>query len=250
MDNSKISIITATYNSASTVRDTLESVKNQSYNNIEHLIIDGLSKDETLNICNQYHHIANIHSEKDDGIYDAMNKGINLATGDIIGILNSDDFYINNDVIEKVANAFKDDVDAVYGDLQYVDPINTNKVIRTWRSGNYTAKAFLYGWMPPHPTFFVRREVYEKIGAFNTALHSAADYEFMLRVLFKHRLKAAYIPEVLVRMRAGGLSNASLGNRVKANLEDRLAWKMNGLKPYFFTLYLKPVRKILQFIIK
>lgn len=250
MDNPKISIITATYNSAATVTDTLNSVSKQTYPHIEHLVIDGLSKDDSVNICRSFDHVAKIQSEKDNGIYDAMNKGISLATGDIIGILNSDDFYINNEVIEKVANAFKDDVDAVYGDLQYVDPFNTNKVIRSWRSGNYTARDFLYGWMPPHPTFFVRREVYERIGSFNTALHSAADYEFMLRVLFKHKLRAAYIPEVLVRMRAGGLSNASLKNRMKANLEDRLAWKMNGLKPYFFTLYLKPVRKILQYIIK
>ncbi len=245
-----ISIITATYNSAATIADTLESVRHQTHPLIEHIIVDGLSKDSTLDICRSYPHVSFIHSEKDNGIYDAMNKGIAHATGDVIGILNSDDFYVNEKVIAKVAEAFVPGIDAVYGDLQYVDQLNTDKVIRTWRSGSYARNDFLFGWMPPHPTFFVRKEVYQQLGNFNTALRSAADYEFMLRVLFKNQLKAAYIPEVLVRMRAGGVSNASFRNRVNANKEDRLAWKLNGLQPYFFTLYLKPVRKILQYIIR
>ena len=250
MDKMKISIITATYNSAATVRDTLDSVSKQTYPNVEHLIIDGLSKDNSLEICRQYPHVSFIHSEKDNGIYDAMNKGISLATGDIIGILNSDDFYTSDTVLEKVADAFRRGVDAVYGDLQYVHQENTSKVLRTWKSGTYHHRDFFYGWMPPHPTFFVRREVYDRIGSFNTSLRSAADYEFMLRALLKHKMKAVYIPEILVKMRAGGVSNASINNRIRANREDRRAWQINGIKPYFFTLYLKPFRKIFQYIIK
>ena len=246
----KISIITATYNSAGTVRDTLESVKAQTHPEVEHIIIDGLSKDDSLSICRQFPHVSKIVSEKDKGIYDAMNKGIGLTTGDIIGILNSDDFYVNDCVLEKVAAAFADGVDAVYGDLQYVDAHNTSKILRTWRSGSYTTRDFYYGWMPPHPTFFVKREVYERIGLFNTSLRSAADYEFMLRALLKHQLRAAYVPEILVRMRAGGMSNATFRNRLRANREDRMAWKLNELDPYFFTLYLKPIRKIVQYIIR
>jgi glycosyltransferase len=190
-------------------------------------------------------------SEKDNGIYDAMNKGIGLATGDIIGILNSDDVYSHDKVLSKVAAAFTDpSVDAVYADLQYVDPENTNRTIRTWKAGNYRPGSFYYGWMPPHPTFFVRKKIYSDAGLFNISLRSSADYELMLRILLKNKVRAGYIPEILVRMRAGGQSNATLKNRVIANREDRMAWQLNGLKPYFFTLYLKPLRKLSQFIIK
>jgi len=244
----KISIITATFNSAATVRDTLSCVADQQYPNIEHLIIDGVSKDDTLAIVKEFSHVARVISEKDKGIYDAMNKGVKLATGDIIGILNSDDFYTGPLVLSKVAAAFEDDaVDAVYGDLQYVRATNVQAVTRTWKSGNYKKRNLYYGWMPPHPTFFVRRRVYEKCGLFNISLRSAADYELMLRVLLKHNVSARYIPEVLVKMRAGGMSNASLGNRFRANKEDAMAWKLNQLKPYFFTTWLKPLRKVLQF---
>lgn len=252
MENiSKISIITATYNSANTVRDTLESVAKQSYGNIEHVIVDGVSKDKTLDIVQKYSHVSKVVSEKDKGIYDAMNKGVALATGDVVGILNSDDFYAHEDVLEDVMDLFQDpNVDCVYGDLQYVDAHNTQKIIRTWISGKYNRKKFLYGWMPPHPTFFVRKEIYQELGNFNLTLRSAADYEFMLRVLFKNSKRAAYLPDIIVKMRAGGMSNASLKHRLKANGEDRKAWKLNGLKPYFFTVWLKPIRKITQYIIK
>jgi len=138
----------------------------------------------------------------------------------------------------------------VYADLQYVHPDNPQKVIRTWHSGLYQKRNFYYGWMPPHPTFFVRKSVYDRAGVFDLSLRSAADYELMLRILLKHGLTAHYIPRVIVKMRAGGMSNASLWNRLRANKEDRLAWKLNGLEPYFFTLYIKPLRKIHQFIIK
>ena len=247
----QISIITATYNSAKTIRDTLESVKQQEYHDIEHLIIDGQSSDNTLDIVRKYPHVARIISEKDKGIYDAMNKGIEHANGEVIGILNSDDIYVDSHVLLDIARVFANPkVDACYADLQYVREDDTSKVVRNWKSGLYSKKSFLYGWMPPHPTLFVHRRVYDKVGMFNLGLKSAADYEFMLRLFVKNEFNIRYLPRVIVKMRTGGASNASFKNRLKANKEDREAWKINGLKPYFFTLYLKPLRKIFQFINK
>jgi glycosyltransferase len=247
----KISIITATFNSAATVGDTLACIRDQEHPDIEHIVVDGRSTDSTLQIVAQFPHVTKIISEKDNGLYDAMNKGIGMATGDVVGILNSDDMYTDPLVLSHVAEAFRNkDVMTVYADLQYVHADNPWKVLRTWNSGPYRKKSFYYGWMPPHPTFFVRKEVYEQVGLFNLDLRSAADYEMMLRILLKSGLSAAYIPRVIVKMRAGGMSNSSLGNRLRANKEDRLAWKLNGLEPYFFTLYIKPLRKIHQYIIK
>lgn len=247
----RISIITATYNSAATVADTLKSVAEQTYPQVEHLIVDGLSKDDTLRIVEQFPHVARVNSEKDKGIYDAMNKGIALSSGEIVGILNSDDFYVSKDVLQWVADAFADPaIDAVYGNLQYVDPVDTNKVLRHWRAGAFHRNKFYQGWMPPHPGFFVRKRLYNEFGVFNTALRSAADYEIMLRFLFKHEAQAAYVDKLLVKMRSGGMSNASLRNRLRANSEDRQAWRLNGLKPRFYTLTLKPLRKINQYFIK
>ena len=247
----QISIITATYNSAKTIRDTLESVKQQEYRDVEHLIIDGQSSDNTLDIVRRYPHVARIISEKDKGIYDAMNKGIEHANGEVIGILNSDDIYVDSKVLMDIARVFANPmVDACYADLQYVREDDTSKVVRNWKSGLYSKKSFLYGWMPPHPTLFVHRRVYEKVGLFNLDLKSAADYEFMLRLFVKNEFSIRYLPRVIVEMRTGGASNASFRNRLKANKEDRQAWQINGLKPYFFTLYLKPLRKIFQFINK
>ncbi|RYG51890.1 MAG: glycosyltransferase, partial [Chitinophagaceae bacterium] len=182
----KVSIITACYNSAATVRDTLQSVAEQDYPEVEHIIIDGKSSDDTLRVLCDFPHVGTVVSEKDSGIYDAMNKGVRHATGDIVGILNSDDLYTSSNVISRVMKEFEDDsVDAVYADLQYVKFHDTSKVVRTWRSGGFSKSKFYYGWMPPHPTFFVRRQVYEQVGNFNLSLRSAADYEFMLRVLLK-----------------------------------------------------------------
>lgn len=244
----KVSIITATYNSEATIADTLSSVQMQEYSDIEHLVIDGLSRDKTMSIVKSFSHIARLVSEKDSGIYDAMNKGISLATGDVIGILNSDDFYASGDVISKVVKVFETTgCDAVYGDLVYVDRNDTAKVKRYWRSGRYTPGAFLWGWMPPHPTLFIRKEVYQKYGVFKLDLRTAADYELMLRFIHRNSIQIAYIPEVLVKMRAGGASNASLAGRVRANQADRMAWARNGIEPYFFTVYLKPLRKLGQF---
>ncbi len=247
----KFSIITATYNSALTVRDTLHSVGQQDYPDIEHIIVDGSSTDSTLQIVHEFGRVAKVISEKDTGIYDAMNKGIAAATGAVIGILNSDDIYVGPHVISTIAKIFSNpDIQTSYADLQYVQPGNLNKVVRTWKSGNFSRRNFYFGWMPPHPTFFVRREVYDKVGLFNSAMRSAADYELMLRILVKHEIPAHYIPEVIVRMRSGGMSNASFKSRITANKEDRLAWKLNGLEPHFFTLYAKPIRKISQFLIR
>lgn len=247
--NKIISIITATYNSAATVADSLASVAAQKYSAVEHIIIDGNSSDDTLAVVGRYKHVSKIVSEKDDGIYDAMNKGIRVASGEIIGILNSDDFYEHSFVLDKIAAAFSDPgIDVVYGDLQYVNASDVRKIVRTWRAGSFQPDSFLFGWMPPHPSFFVRKRVYDRVGLFNTSLKSSADYELILRILLKNKLKAAYLPEVLVKMRTGGVSNASFSNRIRANKEDRMAWKINGLKPYFFTLYLKPLRKLWQFV--
>jgi glycosyltransferase involved in cell wall biosynthesis len=246
-----VSIITATYNSAATVAETLRSVELQDYPLIEHIVVDGLSKDETLQILQRFPHLSHIISEKDEGIYDAMNKGIRKASGDIIGILNSDDVYADPNVISAVAKAFEDPaVQACYADLQYMDAMDGSRITRTWKAGAYNNSSFYWGWMPPHPTFFVRKEVYEQVGFFNMSLRSAADYEMMLRILVKYKMPVRYIPQVTVKMRTGGMSNASIRNRIRANREDRSAWRLNGLKPYFFTLYLKPLRKITQFLKK
>ena len=246
----KISIITTTYNSATTIEQTIQSVLNQSYTNIEYIVVDGGSTDGTLDIINRYKaQLGKIISEKDNGIYDAINKGIDLATGDIIGILHSDDFYMNSTVIEKIASTFnQNQCDGLYANLYYVDKDDTNKIKRKWNSGNYSEGAFLNGWMPPHPTFFVKKEMYTKFGKYNLQFATAADYELMLRFIHKHKIKLAYLNEFIVKMRVGGKSNNALKSRVTANLDDRKAWEMNGLKPRFYTLYLKPLRKILQFL--
>jgi len=244
-----LSIITPTFNSAATLRDTLQSVASQTYTDIEHIIVDGLSRDNTLEIVRSFPHVRKLVSEKDKGIFDGMNKGLSLATGEVVGILNSDDLYQHSQVIEKVMDRFSDPaVDVVYGDLLYVDANDLNRVVRYWKAGNYSRKSFYNGWMPPHPTFFVRRKYYEQFGNFHIELRSAADYELMLRFLLRHQLHPSYIPEVLVKMRMGGNSNASLRGRLKANAEDRASWTMNGLKPYPWTLWLKPLRKLPQFV--
>ncbi len=246
--NIPISIVTVTMNSAATLHDCLKSVQEQTVKS-EHIIIDGGSSDDTVNIAEAYSSVTKVISEPDMGIYDAMNKGIALASGDVIGILNSDDYFAHRDVLEKVRRAFVEQgTDSCYGDLVYVDTLNTGRIQRVWISGSFDYRKFYWGWMPPHPTFFVRKGVYEKYGMFNTSLGTSADYEFMLRVLVKHRISSLYIPEVLVKMRTGGASNRSLRCRIAANRLDRCAWKVNALKPKPWTLTMKPLSKVLQFL--
>ena len=246
----KVSIITITYNSAETVEDTIQSVLAQDYPDIEYIIVDGASKDDTLSIVNRYKDkIATIQSEPDKGIYDAMNKGVRLATGELIGILNSDDFYADAQVISDIVKTVQSaGADGCYADLVYVDRNETSRVVRTWKSGEYRHGQFMRGWMPPHPTFFVKRAIYAKHGLYSLQLRSAADYELMLRLIHKHGISLAYLPRVITKMRAGGQSNVTLKNRWKANKEDRLACKMNGLQPGFLTLIRKPLSKLLQYV--
>ncbi len=245
-----ISIITAVRNESATIRDSIESIRRQSHP-VEHIIIDGASNDATLEIIRESAVGAVVVSEPDKGFYDALNKGLRIASGDIIGILNANDFYADTEVLARVAEVLSDSsIDSCYGDLFYVDEEQTDRIVRCWRSGTCQKRSFYQGWMPPHPTFFVRRQIYETYGGFNTAFGTAADYELMLRFLVKHRITTAYIPHVLVKMRMGGQSNASWRNRLRANRMDRLAWKANGLRPYPWTLVMKPLRKVGQFFIR
>ena len=245
-----VSIITVVYNGADTIAEAIGSVLGQSYAPIEYIIVDGASTDNTADVVRQYgDQISLFISEPDQGLYDAMNKGIAAATGEVIGILNADDLYRHPDTISRVMALFQQPaVDGVYGDLVYAQRDKPDHIIRYWRAGHYQPGAFLKGWMPPHPTFFVRAGIYRSLGLFTTSLRSAADYELMLRFIHKHQIRVAYLPEVLVVMRMGGVSNSSLGNRLRANREDRLAWQLNALKPNWLTLWLKPLRKLAQFL--
>ncbi|HTF04664.1 MAG TPA: glycosyltransferase family 2 protein, partial [Bacteroidia bacterium] len=207
------------------------------------------STDNTLAIVNEYAgKIAHITSEKDGGIYYALNKGISYAHGDVVAFLHADDVYARSGIISAVMKTFESrGCDAVYGDLQYVDRIDTNKVVRNWKSGEYRENIFCKGWMPPHPSFFLKKSCYVKYGSFNTTFQTAADYELMLRMLHKNHVSVAYLPEVIVKMRMGGVSNKTFANRLKANREDKRAWYVNGLRPGLFTLYRKPLSKIGQY---
>jgi glycosyltransferase involved in cell wall biosynthesis len=247
----KVSVITVTFNSAATVRHTLESVASQDYPYIEHIVIDGGSTDGTTSIVAEFPHLAYAISEADQGTYFAMNKGLQRSTGDLVCFLNSDDWYTRNDAISLVVKLQREqNVDVVYGDLQFVGRNNPDKIVRTWRSGSFKRNSIYYGWVPPHPTFFACKSVYDKVGFFNTSLINSADYDMMLRILLKHQMNAVYLPFILVSMRAGGLSNRSLSNRLRANREDHLAWLLNGLEPIWLTRYLKPLRKIPQFFLR
>jgi glycosyltransferase involved in cell wall biosynthesis len=243
-----VSIITATYNSAPTLGHCIQSVLGQSYQDIEHIIIDNCSTDGTLDIAKSFSdEISRIVSEPDKGIYDALNKGIQLAQGGIIGILHADDFYASANTIALVAEQFKNkDIDAVYGNLQYVDKKTGTKVIRNWVSGKFTEDKLKNGWMPPHPTLFIKKSCYREFGLFDLDYKIAADYELMLRFLFRHKIKMAYVPEVLVRMRTGGTSNRGIRNIQRKSTEDLRAMKQYQLGG-IFTLLKKNVRKIGQF---
>ncbi|MBG28148.1 MAG: glycosyl transferase [Crocinitomicaceae bacterium] len=248
----KISIITVAYNAEATIAEAVASVVSQRQDGfeLEYIIVDGASTDETLAALEPHSDgIALIISEPDRGLYDAMNKGVAAATGDFIGILNADDTYAHNGVLAAVAARLEETgADALYGDLDYVAADGSGRVVRRWRSGEMGPRSFLRGWMPPHPTFFLARSMYTNHGVYSLELGSAADYELMLRMLHKHGVSATYLPDVLVKMRTGGMSNASWGNRLRANSEDRRAWRMNGLRPMPWTLVMKPLRKLGQWM--
>lgn len=247
----KISIITSVYNNASTIEDAIKSVLSQTYTNIEYIVVDGASKDGTTEIIKKYENqISKFVSEKDKGIYDGLNKGVDLATGDVIAFLHSDDIYENENVVTDVVKLFKTtNTDSIYGDLVYVDKNDTNKIFRYWKSGEYTFKKLCNGWMPPHPTFFVKREFYEKYGKFDLSYGIAADYDFMLRMLGKYKITTAYLPKVLYKMRVGGASNRSLKNIIQKSQEDIKALKNNGIGG-LHTIILKNLIKIPQFFKK
>ena len=245
-----ISIITATYNSQDFLQSALDSYRKQNHIYKELIIIDGESKDNTLEIIHDNKSCINQWvSEKDKGIYDALNKGIKLAKGEVIGILHSDDFFADAEVLSKVNQVFENDpsIEAVYGDLQYVGRDNSNQIIRNWVSGNYNRNKFKWGWMSPHPTLFIKKACFEKYGAYDLKYHSAADYDLILRFLFKHKIKTAYLPKIITKMRVGGLSNHSIQHRLKANKEDRIAMVANGLKFPILVAILKPLRKLGQY---
>ena len=245
----KVSLITVTYNSEAYLEDCIRSVMQQNFPRIEHIIIDGASTDGTLAIIKKYEgSIAQWVSEKDKGMYDAINKGIAMATGDIIGILNSDDMFASNDVIEAIVNCFNEHkLDAVYGDLVYVNKTNTNKVIRLWKGFSYNRFRFNYGWMPAHPTFYLRRELIDEFGGYESHYFTAADYEFMARYLYRYRISARYLPKLIVKMRVGGQSNVTLKSRVRANRRDYLAMKKNEVHLPFLVSILKPIIKLHQY---
>tara|TARA_B100000795_G_scaffold265733_1_gene247957 strand:- start:566 stop:1318 length:753 start_codon:yes stop_codon:yes gene_type:complete len=247
----KISIITVCYNSSKTILDTITSVNNQSYKNIEHVFIDGLSSDNTLELIKLNSKKKKvIISEQDNGLYDAINKGVSIASGDVIGLLHSDDLLsspdIISDLIEKIQS---ENLDAVYGDLQYVDKENTNKIIRYWKSCEFNPNLLRKGWMPAHPTLILKKEVYLKHGVFNKSFKIAADYDFMMRIFKDSSLKFGYLPKVVTKMRVGGASNRSVKNIIKKTKEDYRAIRSNNIGG-IITLLLKNTSKIKQFLIK
>jgi len=247
----RISIITTTYNSASTIRDTLESVNAQTYPDIEHIIVDGKSRDNTLELVKQYgKRVTKIISEPDKGIYDAMNKGIKAATGDIVGILNSDDFFADNDVIAKIVKEFIDnpELEGVYTNLYYVKQDDPDIIVRHWVSEPFKERSFFKGWHPPHPTLYMRKSVYEKYGLFDLNFSLAADFELMLRYFERYKIKTKYLPITSIRMRLGGATSKNWENVKKQNIECMEAFRANQFKaPVLYPIY-RLMPKLLQFL--
>jgi len=249
--NHKISIITVVYNNEKTIVDAIQSVLNQSYPDIEYVVIDGGSKDKTVHWINSFKdQLGYFISERDRGLYDAMNKGIRASTGDVIGILNSDDLYQDFDVINTVMEQFNIDpeLDILYGDLVYVKSDDTNKIIRNWKSKPYYKKFFENGNVPPHPALFVKSNVYKSVGMFNLDYKLAADYDLMLRMFKKNNFKTKYINKVIVKMRLGGATNQSYTNILNQNKEILKSWKDNGLKAPISLMPSRVIKRLLQFI--
>ena len=247
----KVSIITSVYNNEKTIEDAVKSVLSQTYPNIEYIVVDGASKDNTVSVIKKYEDkISTFVSESDKGIYDGLNKGVSLATGDVIAFLHSDDIYADENIISEVVEHFKKtNTDSIYGDLVYVDKEDTSKIFRYWQSGEYSFKKLCNGWMPPHPTFFVKKEFYDKYGKFDLDFGIAADYDFMLRMLGKYKISTSYLPKVLYKMRVGGASNRSLKNIIQKSREDIKALKNNNIGG-LHTIIMKNLSKIPQFLKK
>ncbi|MBL8199451.1 MAG: glycosyltransferase [Chromatiales bacterium] len=246
----KVSLITVAHNSAATIRGTIESVLAQDYPDIEHIVIDGASTDGTAEIVRSYgNRVARFVSEPDQGIYEAMNKGLRLAGGDIIGILNSDDLYTTRHIISEVVDEFRrKPVELVFGDIVFVNPDNLDKVIRYYSSASCGPGNFAWGWMPAHPSCFLRREVYEKYGYFKPDYRIAADFEILARFMVRHGISYSYIPRVLVKMRTGGVSSASLRTKWILNRELARACRENGIATNMPKLLLRYFRKVFQLL--
>lgn len=248
----KVTVITVCFNSAASIADTLDSVAAQTHPAIEHIVIDGASTDDTVAIVrDRGKHVARMISEADRGIYDAMNKGLGLATGDLVGFLNADDMFAHRDVVASIARAAQQDpaADAIYGDIVYVRPDNLDSVVRYWASGEFSRRRLRLGWMPPHPTFYVRRSRLGEIGKFDTSLRIAADYDFILRTLGRADICTAHVPGVMVRMRTGGVSNRSLAMLWRKSSEDLFALRRSGIGGWP-TLVCKNLRKLPQFFVR
>lgn len=247
----KISIITATYNSSKTIIDTILSLEKQTYSNIEYIIVDGASSDNTLDIIKKYStKISTIISEPDKGIYDALNKGIMASTGDIVGFLHSDDVFAYPNAIEDlVSTLVNDKSQAIYADLEYVSKENTENVVRRWVSGSYKHENLKKGWMPPHPTFFMKKEIYKEHGVFDLNFKISADYDSLLRYLWLHNISVSYLPKVVTKMRVGGESNRSFLNILKKTKEDILVLQKNNIF-WVYPLFMKNISKLPQFIKK
>lgn len=245
----KISIITVVYNGAAHLDACMASVLGQSYPHIEYIVVDGASTDGSLAIAQRYSgRLAALVSEPDFGMYDALNKGIALATGDVIGILNADDLLADDGVIARVAAAFEDEqVQALHGDLNYVAADDTGRVVRKWRAKQASKSDLASGWMPAHPTFYLRRALFERFGGYSLAYGSAGDYELMLRVLYQHSVASYYLPILMVLMRTGGMSNGGFEQRYRAMLTDYKALKTNGVPMPMLVLLLKKIRKVKQY---
>jgi glycosyltransferase involved in cell wall biosynthesis len=241
----KFSIITISFNSENTISDTFQSVKNQSYNNYEYLLIDGGSKDETLTIANKQEHISKIVSEPDKGIYDAINKGIKNSTGEIIGFLNSDDTFYDENSLQYIADAFDEDKDCVFGDLICTD--ENENIKRVWKGSVFKKGAFKKGWMPAHPTFYCRRSVYEKLGLYDDSFKIAGDFELMLRFLEKHNIGSKYIPNTLVNMKVGGASNNGLKSKLDILKEEFRAFDQNDINVNKLSYIFHKAKKINEF---
>jgi glycosyltransferase involved in cell wall biosynthesis len=248
----KISVITVSYNAEKYLESTIESVLAQNHPDVEYIIIDGNSSDNTVNIIRRYESkISKWISEPDKGMFDALNKGISMASGEIIGMLHADDFYPDNNVLAEVARTFEQTgKDVVYGDLEYVDQTDTNKIFRKWIGKPYERNLFKMGWMPAHTTFYFKRNLIQRFGLYDLFFKTASDYEFMLRYMYRNNAAAEYLPKMLVKMRIGGMSNVSFKNRLAANRNDRLAMEANGIPFPFLVSLLKPLSKLHQYIFK